>query len=67
MTVSDRLKKRRLELGLSAAQVGERVGKNKTTIYRYENGVKCQVSSVPLDDQTAYTINIAPETNGYWK
>lgn len=44
MTVSDRLKKRRLELGLSAAQVGERVGKNKTTIYRYENG---EIEKVP--------------------
>ena len=32
-----------------------------------ENGVKCQVSSVPLDDQTSYTANISPETNGFWK
>ena len=31
------------------------------------NGVQCQVSSVPLDDQTVYTTNIAPETNGFWK
>lgn len=38
MTVSERLKKRRLELGISAKELGERIGKNKTTIYRYENG-----------------------------
>lgn len=37
MTIGDRIKQRRLELGLSADQLGERIGKDRATIYRYEN------------------------------
>lgn len=37
-SVSKRIKKRRLELGISAQKLGDMIGKNKTTIYRYENG-----------------------------
>ena len=33
-----RIKQRREELGLSAEQLGVKIGKAKTTIYRYENG-----------------------------
>lgn len=37
MTVGERIKKRRIELGLSADAVAMRLGKNRATIYRYEN------------------------------
>ena len=37
MTIGDRIKQRRLALGLSADQLGERIGKDRATIYRYEN------------------------------
>lgn len=37
LTIGDRIKQRRLELGLSADQLGERIGKDRATIYRYEN------------------------------
>jgi transcriptional regulator with XRE-family HTH domain len=37
MTVGERIKMRRKELGLSADQVAERVGVNRATIYRYES------------------------------
>ena len=37
MTIGDRIKQRRLSLGLSADQLGERIGKDRATIYRYEN------------------------------
>ena len=37
MTIGDRIKKRRKELGLSVDEVAERLGKNRATIYRYES------------------------------
>lgn len=37
MTVGERIKQRRLELELSADEVAARLGKNRATIYRYEN------------------------------
>lgn len=38
MTVGERLKCRRRQLGLSAEQVAEKLGISPSTIYRYENG-----------------------------
>ena len=59
MTVSDRLRKRRLELGLTAAELGDRVGKNKTTIYRYESG---EIEKVPYSVMVplAKALNTTP-------
>src|SRR5690625_2333021 len=37
MSVGERIKKRRKELKLSADYVAEKVGKNRTTVYRYES------------------------------
>lgn len=37
MTIGERIKMRRKELGLTADQVAERVGVNRATIYRYES------------------------------
>ena len=37
MTIGERIKQRRLELKLSADEVAIRLGKNRATIYRYEN------------------------------
>ncbi|MGE5423618.1 MAG: helix-turn-helix domain-containing protein [Ignavibacteriales bacterium] len=36
MTIGERIKARRIELGLSADEVAARLGKNRSTIYRYE-------------------------------
>lgn len=33
----ERIRQRRLELGLSVEEVAKHLGKNKATIYRYEN------------------------------
>lgn len=38
MTIGDRIKQRREQLGISAERLGELIGKAKTTIYRYEQG-----------------------------
>lgn len=37
MTVSERIRQRRLELGLTVDEVAARLHKNRATIYRYEN------------------------------
>ena len=37
MTIGERIKRRRLELGLSADDLAAKIGKNRATIYRYEN------------------------------
>lgn len=38
MSIGERLKARRKELGLSAEKVAEKLGLSPSTIYRYENG-----------------------------
>lgn len=37
-TVGNRIRERRKALGLSAEELGGRIGKDRATIYRYENG-----------------------------
>lgn len=44
--IGDRIKKRRLELGLSVDQVAERIGKNRATVYRYESS---EIEKFPID------------------
>ena len=36
MTIGERIRKRRLQLGLTVDQVADRLGKNRATVYRYE-------------------------------
>lgn len=37
MNIGENIKKRRLELGISVDELAEKIGKNRATIYRYEN------------------------------
>lgn len=37
MTIGERIKQRRKELGLSVDEVADRLGKNRATVYRYES------------------------------
>ena len=46
MNVGQRLKKRRKELGISADKLGEALGKDRSTIFRYEKG---DIEKLPLD------------------
>lgn len=46
MTIGDRIKLRRQEIGLSVDQVAERIGKNRATVYRYESN---EIEKFPLD------------------
>ena len=38
MTIGERIKQRRKELGMNAEQLAEKIGKSAATVYRYENG-----------------------------
>ena len=38
MTIGERIKARRISLGLNADDLADRIGKNRATVFRYENG-----------------------------
>jgi len=46
MTIGDRIKLRRKEIGLSVDQLAERIGKNRATVYRYESN---EIEKFPLE------------------
>ena len=45
MTIGERIKFRRQELRMSADELAERLGKNRATIYRYENN---DIENLPI-------------------
>ena len=46
MNIGDRIKMRRKELKMSGEELAKRLGKNRSTIFRYENG---EIENLPLD------------------
>lgn len=46
MTIGERIKQRRIQLGLSVDQVAEKIGKNRATVYRYESS---EIERFPID------------------
>ena len=46
MNVGQRIKEKRKEMKMSAGELGKRLGKDRSTIYRYENG---DIENMPLD------------------
>ena len=46
MTIGEGIKRRRKELGLSADQLAAAIGKDRSTIYRYEKG---DIESAPVE------------------
>ena len=45
MTIGERIKQRRTELGLSVDEVAEKLGKNRATVYRYESN---EIETLPV-------------------
>lgn len=45
MKVGERIRARRIQVGLTADQLGDKIGKDRATIYRYENG---DIGNLPL-------------------
>lgn len=46
MAIGDRIKKRRIEIGLSVDQLADKIGKNRATVYRYESK---EIEKFPID------------------
>ena len=59
MLTGKRIKERRMALGLSADQLGEMIGKNRATVYRYESN---EIENFPLPVITllASALNTSP-------
>lgn len=49
MTIGERIKQRRLELGLSADEVAEKLNKDRATIYRYESNSIAKMPTTVLE------------------
>lgn len=46
MTIGERIQQRRKEIGMSVDELAKNIGKDRSTIYRYENG---DIKKFPLD------------------
>lgn len=46
MTIGDRIRNRRKQLRMSVDELAARLGKDRSTVYRYENG---DIENLPLD------------------
>lgn len=59
MNIGDRIKQRRLELGIDADELANRIGKSRATIYRYENG---DIENMPTTvlEPIAKALNTTP-------
>lgn len=59
MTVGERIKQRRKELKISADELGKRLGKDRSTVFRYENG---DIEKLPIDilEPIAKALNTTP-------
>ena len=59
MSIGQRIRIKRIEQGLSIEDLAYRLGKNRTTVYRYENG---DIENLPLGilDSLADALNTTP-------
>lgn len=66
MVIGKRIKERRKELGMSAEELGRRLGKDRSTIYRYEKG---DIENMPLDilEPIAKVLNTTPQYLMGWE
>lgn len=66
MKIGMRIKERRKELKMSADELAKRLGKDRSTIYRYENG---DIENLPLDilEPIAEALETDPASLVGWK
>lgn len=59
MTIGERIKARRVQLGLSVDELSERLGKNRATVYRYESN---EIEKLPTTvlEPLAKALNTTP-------
>lgn len=63
--IGRRIRERRNELKISADELGKRIGKDRSTIFRYEKG---EIEKLPLEilDPIAAALNTTPEVLLGW-
>ncbi len=59
MTIGERIKARRIELGLSAEEVAKKIGKDRSTVYRYESNDIVKLPTTVLEP-LARALNTTP-------
>lgn len=66
MHIGQRIKERRKALKMSADEMGARLGKDRSTIYRYENG---DIENLPLDilEPIAEVLQTTPQFLMGWE
>ena len=66
MTIGERIKQRRKELGISADDLVEKLGVARSTVFRYENGF---IEKVPVDviKTIANALQTTPEYLMGWE
>lgn len=66
MTIGQRIKEKRKELKLSADELGAKLGKDRSTIYRYEKG---DIENLPLDilEPIAEALHTTPQFLMGWE
>lgn len=66
MNIGMRIKERRKELKMSADELGKRLGKDRSTIYRYEKG---DIENLPLDilEPIAEALETTPQYLMGWE
>lgn len=66
MSIGDRIKKRRKHLGMSAEELAKRIGKDRSTVFRYEKG---DIENLPLDilEPIAKALSTTPQYLMGWE
>lgn len=66
MNIGQRMKLRRKELKMSADELGRRLGKDRSTVYRYEKG---DIENLPLDilEPIAAALQTTPQYLMGWE
>lgn len=59
MKIGARIKQRRLEIGMSVEELADALGKNRATVYRYENG-DIENMPTPILEPIARILNTTP-------
>ena len=59
MSIGERIKLRRQQLGLTVDQLADRLGKNRATVYRYESN---EIENLPLSilEPLAKSLGVSP-------
>ncbi len=66
MTIGERIRSRRKELGLTVDELAEKLGKNRATIYRYESNEIEKLPTTVLEPLAA-VLNVTPAYLMGWK